>query len=310
MQDQDIPFLGVDVGGTHLKIGLVNKSGEILDFQKEETTTYREYPEGFGPKFIKELGKYLAKYPEVREVGIGLPGLISKDRTIPLEIPAIPGLNGFRLKEGLKEAYPSHDFFLENDAAAAAIGEFYFGEGDKAENFLFITMGTGIGSALVLDGQVFKGSRGNAMEMGHMLANGNARLETLVGRGGILNILDKYLKSHPELAGELADAVPGIHVLVKTAKEGNGVALKVFEEVGEILGAAIVSTVRILDVTDVYFGGGVSAGLEFILPSMKKILEESLTPYYTQHLNLERATLENDAGTLGAAALCFMGSGL
>jgi len=310
MQNQDIPFLGVDVGGTHLKIGLVNKSGEILDFQKEETTTYREYQEGFGPKFIKELGKYLDKYPEVREVGIGLPGLISKDRTVPLEIPAIPGLNGFKLKEGLKKAYPQHDFFLENDAAAAAIGEFYFGQDDPAENFLFVTLGTGIGSALVLDGQVFKGSRGNAMEMGHMLARDNARLETLVGRGGILNILDKYLKANPYQAGDLAHEVPGIHMLVKGARENNPVALKVFEEVGEILGAAIVSTVRILDVTEIYFGGGVSAGLEFILPSMKKVLNDSLTPYYTKSLHLKRATLENDAGTLGAAALCFMGSGL
>ncbi|MGX7835893.1 ROK family protein, partial [Campylobacter fetus subsp. venerealis] len=85
---------------------------------------------------------------------IGLPGMISKDRTTALEIPAIPTLNGFNLKGKLEEKYPKHEFCLENDAAAAAIGEFYFGKDDPSQNFLFITMGTGIGSALVLDGQV------------------------------------------------------------------------------------------------------------------------------------------------------------
>ncbi|MHA7128597.1 ROK family protein [Algoriphagus namhaensis] len=310
MKNQEVHFLGVDVGGTHLKIGLVSKEGEILEFQKEETIFYREHAEGFGPKFILELGKYFQKYPNVSHVGIGLPGLISKDRTTCLEIPAIPGLNGFNLKEGLKQAYPKHEFYLENDAAAAAIGEFYFGTDNPAPNFLFITMGTGIGSALVLDGQVFKGSRGNALEMGHMLSRGNARLETLIGRKGILSILADRIEQYPELAGTLKEEVLGSHMLVRTAKEGNEVSLKVFEEVGKILGEAIVSTVRILDVTEVYFGGGISAGLEFMLPSMKETLDIYLTPYYTKDLHLKKATLENNAGTLGAAALCFMGSGL
>lgn len=310
MNKQDHRFLGVDVGGTHLKIGLVDKEGVMLDFQKEDTTPYRDHPDGFGKCFIEGLGKYLAKYPEVEKVGIGLPGMISKDRTTPLEIPAIPDLNGFALKAGLLEKYPNHEFFLENDAAAAAIGEFYYGKGDTAENFLFITMGTGIGSALVLDGQVFKGSRGNALEMGHMLSRGNAGLETLIGRNGILRIMDNLISAYPEKAGELVGQELGTHLLVDTAKTGNEVSLMVFKEVAEILSEAIVSTVRILDVTDVYFGGGISAGLEFMMPTIDYNTRKYLTPYYVKDLRLKKATLENNAGTLGAAALCFMGSGL
>lgn len=310
MQEKGTHFLGIDVGGTHLKIGLVDKEGEILEFQKESTAPYREDRIGFGPKFIHSLEKYLEKYSTVTEVGIGLPGLISKDRTTTLEIPAIPGLNGFNLKEGLKKAYPNHSFYLENDAAAAAIGEFYFGKGSPPENFLFITMGTGIGSALVLDGQVFKGSRGNAMEMGHMLSRGSARLETLVGRQGILNLMSYFISKYPEEAGELVNSELGSHLLVDTAKRGNKVSLMVYEEAGRILGEAIVSTVRVLDVTNVYFGGGISAGLEFMMPALEETLAKNLTNYYTKDLNLQKATLENNAGTLGAAALCFMGSGL
>lgn len=310
MQNQEAHFLGVDVGGTHLKIGLVDREGNMIDFEKENTTAYRDHPEGFGPAFIANLEKYLTKYPQVKNVGIGLPGMISKDRTTALEIPAIPALNGFNLKSGLEKKFPKHEFFLENDAAAAAIGEFYFGKDDPSQNFLFITMGTGIGSALVLDGEVFKGSRGNAMEMGHMLSKGSARLETLIGRQGILNIMSRLIDAYPEKAGVLVGAELGTHLLVDTAKAGNPVSLMVFDEVGMIMGEAIVSAIRILDVTDVYFGGGISAGLEFMMPTLERTIKQYLTQYYGKDLILKKATLENNAGTLGAAALCFMGSGL
>ncbi|MEP0710358.1 MAG: ROK family protein, partial [Algoriphagus sp.] len=93
-------------------------------------------------------------------------------------------------------------------------------------------------------------------------------------------------------------------------KAGNPVSLMVFEEVGRILGEAIVSAIRILDVTDVYFGGGISAGLEFMMPTLDRTIKQYLSQYYGKDLILKKATLENNAGTLGAAALCFMGSGL
>lgn len=299
-------FLGVDVGGTHLKIGLVTRKGEIVSFEKIDTAPYRDDEAGFSLRFTEGMAKILGKYPQVKKVGIGLPGLISKDRTTTLEIPAIPDLNGFNLKGALKEKYPNISFFLENDAAAAAIGEYRYGKGNPPEDFLFITMGTGIGSALVLDGQIFKGARGNAMEMGHMLSRGNEGLEKLIGRNGILRIMERFIQGYPRLAGDLHDKELGTHLLVDTAKAGNEVSLMVFEEVGRVLGEAIVSTIRVLDVTTVYFGGGISAGLEFMMPSLDKTVRQYLTPYYVKDLNLIKATLENNAGTLGAAALCFM----
>lgn len=306
MNTEEQYFLGVDVGGTHLKIGLVSKGGEIVSFEKIDTAPYRDHPLGFNHCFLEGMGDILKKYPKVRKVGIGLPGLISKDRSTTIEIPAIPALNGYDLKGNLKKLYPNISFFLENDAAAAAIGEYHFGKGDTPENFIFVTMGTGIGSALVMDGQIFKGSRGNAMEMGHMLSRGNEGLETLIGRNGILKFMERFRQAYPRLAGELENQELGTHLLVDTAKNGNEVSLMVFEEVGRILGEALVSTIRILDVNFVYFGGGISAGLEFMMPAMEKTVLQYLTSYYTKDLVLTKATLENNAGTLGAAALCFM----
>lgn len=299
-------FLGIDVGGTHLKIGLVNRSGEILSFDKEDTKRYREDPKGFSQCFLEIVGKYLSKYEGVSKVGIGLPGLISKDRGTAIEIPAIPELNGFNIKGSLKERYPGVGFSLENDANSAALGELKFGTSDPSEDFLFITMGTGIGSALVDDGKIFKGARGNGMEMGHMLSRGNARLETIIGRNGILKMLKGMIDAEPDRAGELLNKDLGTHLLVDTAQAGNPISLMVFEEVGTILGEAIVSAIRLLDVNEVYFGGGISAGLEFMLPSLDKTIRQYLTDYYSKNLKLKRASLENNAGILGAAALCFM----
>ena len=299
-------FLGIDVGGTHVKIGLVDTHGEIIQFGKEYTTLLRNSSHGFNKAFVEVVGKYLKKNPEVKHVGIGLPGLVSKDRTTTLEIPAISELNGFNLKEALLEHYPDIIFHLENDASAAALGEFHFGKEKTADNYLFITLGTGIGSALILDRKVFKGVRGNAMEVGHMLSRGNNRLEPLIGRNGILNMAGKMKDQFPEEIGVLKDQELGMHLLVSAAKSGNGIALRTFAELGAILGEALVSTIRILDVTEVYFGGGISAALPFIQPQLEKTIHQYLSPYYLTDLKLEKATLENDAGTLGAAALCFM----
>lgn len=305
MNEQVDHFLGIDVGGTHLKIGVVNRMGEVISFFKEDTTPYREHPDGFNNCFLKVIGKYLDKFPEIKSVGIGLPGLISKDRTTPLEIPAIPILNNYNLKSELVQLYPQITFHLENDASAAALGELKFGTSKPSPDFLFITMGTGIGSAMVLDGKVFKGGRGNAMEMGHMLSRGNEGLEKLVGRDGILRIMERMIHAYPEKAGELVNQELGTHLLVQTAQQGNPVSLMVFEEAGRILGEAIVSTVRILDVNEIYFGGGISAGLEFMMPAMEKTVRQYLTKYYLGDIKMAKATLENNAGTLGAAALCF-----
>ena len=306
MDIQDQYFLGIDVGGTYVKIGLVKTDGEIVDFHKEDTNVMKLESEGFNEAFVKVVGKYLQKYPHVSHVGIGLPGLVSKDRNTTLEIPAIPELNGYGLGFRLKEKFPSIVFHLENDANAAAVGEYHFGLEKTSGNYLFITLGTGIGSALIIDGEVFKGVRGNAMEMGHMLSRNNTRLEVLIGRKGIINIMKRKMAEFPDEVGDLAKEELGMHLLVRTANDGNKISLKVFEEVGEILGEAIVSTVRILDVNEVYFGGGISAGLSHILPSMEKMVKSNLTAYYTEGFSLKRATLENNAGTLGAAALCFM----
>jgi glucokinase len=298
-------YLGIDVGGTNVKMGIVNaENGSISNFYSHETRSWRD-----SGHFVERLGDAIAiqlhENKHVKKVGIGVPGLITRDRKNLLEITAIPEIDGTPIVPKLKERFPSHDFFLENDANAAALGEFYFGEGDVPEDYIFVTLGTGVGGAAIIDKQVFKGGGGNAMEPGHIPSRNGKVLERNIGKNELLDLANKMRK---EFAGKTtlpADGTISTTGLVAAAAEGDDLALKIFDEVGTMLGDGLVSMLRILDITTILIGGGLSASFDYIMPAVKRQLNYWLTPYYLKTLDIRKATLGNDAGLLGAASLCF-----
>lgn len=298
-------YLGIDVGGTNVKMGIVDsETGNIKNFYSHDTASWRT-----SGKFVERLGDaivlQLKENPQVKKVGIGVPGLITRDRNTLLEITAIPETNGIHIIPVLKERFPNHDFFLENDANAAALGEYYFGEEVLPEDYIFVTLGTGVGGAAIIDKLVFKGGGGNAMEPGHMPSANGKVLERNIGKNELLDMANAM---RAEYSGETK--LPnngGITTtgLVAAASEGDELALQVFERVGTLLGDGLVSMIRILDITTVLIGGGLSASFEYIMPAINRQLHYWLTPYYVKTLDIRRATLANDAGLLGAASLCF-----
>jgi glucokinase len=298
-------YLGIDVGGTNVKMGIVNaENGSISNFYSHETRSWRD-----SGHFVERLGDAIAiqlhENKHVKKVGIGVPGLITRDRKNLLEITAIPEIDGTPIVPKLKERFPSRDFFLENDANAAALGEFYFGEGDVPEDYIFVTLGTGVGGAAIIDKQVFKGGGGNAMEPGHIPSRNGKVLERNIGKNELLDLANKMRK---EFAGKTtlpADGTISTTGLVAAAAEGDDLALKIFDEVGTMLGDGLVSMLRILDITTILIGGGLSASFDYIMPAVKRQLNYWLTPYYLKTLDIRKATLGNDAGLLGAASLCF-----
>lgn len=297
-------YLGIDIGGNHIKTGFVDSLGIITDFQSYKTSEIRETG-NFPERFSDIIAFRLAANPEVRKVGIGLPGMISANRKVPIVIPSIPELNGFALHSNLKSRFPEMDFVLENDANAAALGEFMFGKSPLPDSFAFVTLGTGIGSAMILDGKIFKGADGNGLELGHILSRDNRKLETNIGKQGIINLAELRLKSYGDQTVIPKNQPVSATHLVVSASEGDAFSNVVLFEVGEILGEGLVALIRILDVKTIVFGGGLSAGFEFIRPGILNVLNSWLPTYYTNSLDLRLATLGNDAGVLGAAALCF-----
>ncbi|ADQ18600.1 ROK family protein [Leadbetterella byssophila] len=298
-------YLGIDIGGTNVKMGIVDATnGNIKNFYSHETSSWRA-----SGHFVERLGDaivlQLKENPDVKKVGIGVPGLISRDRNTLIEITAIPETNGIHIIPVLKERFPDHEFFLENDANAAALGEYYFGEEKLPEDYIFVTLGTGVGGAAIIDKQVFKGGGGNAMEPGHMPSENGKVLERIIGKNELLDMANEMRAAFEGETKLPADGTISTTGLVAAASEGDELALQIFDRVGGLLGDGLVSMIRILDITTVLIGGGLSASFDYILPAIQRQLKYWLTPYYVKTLDIRRATLANDAGLLGAASLCF-----
>ncbi len=297
-------FLGIDVGGTNLKFGVVSSEGELLYKKKYKTTDLRNSSD-FVQSFIEIVRKELSEKGNIQKVGIGLPGMISKDRRIALEMANIPELNGCNLVERLEDTFPGKNFFLENDANAAALGELHFGEKSLPSSFIFITMGTGIGGAAIIDGEVFTGANGNGMEIGHIIAGNGKTVEKNIGKKGIVAIAEKLLEKKDKQSLLRVDRKLDPKEIVQAAKSDDKIALEVFKKVGEFLGECIISSVRALDISTVIIGGGISKTFDYVNRSMMKKIEQFLPDYYTKNLQIRLASLANNAGIIGAASLCF-----
>ena len=298
-------YLGIDIGGTNVKMGIVDaKTGHISNFYSHDTVSWRKSGR-FEERLAEAIVLQLHDNPSVQKVGIGLPGMLNRARTVPIEITAIPELNNVPLVVFLSEKCPGITFLLENDANAAALGEFYFGDDHTDENYIFITLGTGVGGAAVLNKKIFTGGNGNAMEPGHIPSVNGKVLERNIGKNELLemaNTMRKDFKGNTILPDDGTITTTG---LVAAATKNDELALKIFDNIGDILGVGLAHLIPILDINIILIGGGLSASFDFILPAIQRKLDYWLTKYHHNGLTIRRATLANDAGLLGAASLCF-----
>ena len=295
-------YMGIDVGGTNVKIGIVDREGGMESKIKYSTETLRS-GEDFVNGYIDILSEEFEKHPYIKEIGMGIPGTLSVNRSTCLEVPSIPALDGVDLKPKLNEKFPDKEFYLENDANVAALGEYYFSGEHIPESYLFVTLGTGVGSAAIINKKIFIGGDGNGMELGHILTKNGKELEENIGKRGIMKRAAKLLEKKKTSLVKYDEFDP--KVIVKEAQNGDKVSIKIWKEVGETLGEALQATIRLLDIKTILIGGGLSASIELIKPKLIETLEYTLTPYYTKDILIKRAELGNNAGIIGAASLCF-----
>ena len=294
--------MGIDIGGTNVKIGIVDRKGGMESKMKYATANLKE-SDDFVNGFLDILATEFEKHPYINEVGMGIPGTLSVDRSSCLEIAAIPQLDGVEFKKHMKSRFPEKEFYLENDANVAALGEYYFSSDEIPENYLFITLGTGVGSAAIINKKIFIGGDGNGMELGHILSKNGKELEENIGKRGLMKRAEKLIHKKKTSLRKYDDFDP--KVIIKEAKEGDKVSIKIFREVGEMLGEGLQATIRLLDIKTILIGGGLAAGFDLIIDKLLETLDYNLTPYYTDKIQIKRAELGNDAGIIGAASLCF-----
>jgi glucokinase len=296
-------ILGIDIGGTSVKFGIVSEQGEISRYKKFSTDEWVSH-HGFIPSLIEEIKKITISVPEIKGIGIGFPGLLSADRRKVIMLPNIPSVENVPVVEMMKNEFPDLLIKIENDAKCAVLGEYHFGANKGLDNFMLVTLGTGVGSGAIINRQLFLGARGNAMEIGHIFMPDGKTLEQHIGSNHLLEYAAEVIsKANPDSTGLKRTKLTGLVALQKAAKAGDVSAIEIYNYAGNLIGETLTSVIRVLDITTILFGGGISEAFEFFAPSIKSRLNKNLPPYYSKSVALKKASLSNEAGLLGAAGL-------
>ncbi|HMT01063.1 MAG TPA: ROK family protein [Candidatus Absconditabacterales bacterium] len=294
-------ILGIDVGGTSVKCGIVSNEGEISNIRVFYTANWVESA-GFTESLIDEIGKYLKDFPEISGVGIGFPGLLSADRKSVISMKNIPSVVDSPIVELLSKTYPDLKCKIENDGKCAALGEHYFGPNKGIDNYLMVTLGTGVGGGMILNKKLFIGSQGNATEIGQIMTSNGKILENNLGIRHLISFATEQLSNYPgESLLKNQEITPKI--ISESAKQGDELSKEIFKNVGFFLGEVMSGVVYTVDISNILIGGGISGAFDFIVPEMRRKMEEHLPHTYTKNLTISRAGLGNDAGLLGAASL-------
>lgn len=307
--------IGIDIGGTKIIGGVVDATGTIIDQERRDTPT-----EGgmVTIERIAEVAASLASRHQVSSVGVSLAGFISKDRKRMETNPNIANMKGLAVHDELEGA-TGLAIHLENDGNCAAWGEYRFGAGVDSDPMVMVTVGTGIGGGLIIDGQLLIGAYGTAGEIGHVpvIPNGEicgcgmrGCLEQYASGNALRRFVRKAIEGAPALGSKILamgdgtiEGITGPDV-TRAAQEGDAIALAAFNEIGEWLGYAISGFSSIIDPQTVVIGGGVIDAGEILLEPVRTSLKKN-SPMRSSHdmPNIVAAKLGNNAGIVGVADL-------
>ena len=293
-------YAGFDLGGTQLKYGLLDERLDVVFKSKAPTPpTMTGLLELFS-KLWEELKKKERR--TVKALGFGIPGIFSLKEQKIYQSPNYSDLDGFDLRPAIAR-FIKVPFWIDNDANIAAYGEYRCGAGKGVRHLLLLTLGTGVGSGIIIDGELLHGSCGFAAEMGHIVVNPDGErcncgshgcLETEAAAGPIIRNYRGLTRSEESLTAE---------EVAKRAKKGDTAAQKSFERAGYYLGIGLGIAINLLNPEMILIGGGVMDSGDLILPHA--LAEAGRRSYKASFscCSIERASLGNDAGLMGAAAL-------
>lgn len=304
--------VGVDLGGTKIYTALVDLEGNIVKEKTVETLAYEGEQAVMGR--IVDTINYVIDGTDkdlIKSIGIGSPGPLDVKNGIIIENSNLPFKN-FAIVKTIKETYDLPTY-LDNDANVATLGEFMFGAGKGTENMVFITASTGIGGGAVLNGKLFRGATGNALEVGHMTVStegprcgcGNVGCAEALGSGTAIGKRAKEaVLSNVKTSLKNYDNVTSKEVF-KEAANGDRVAKKILNTSLTYLGIAVANTITNFDPEKVVVGGGVVNGGDIVIDTIKNVVEERCMAAFVENCTIEKAVLGGKAGVLGAAALAI-----
>jgi glucokinase len=295
--------LGLDVGGTKLAAGVVDANGQVLSFEAVPTQA-RQGPARvlqrlfeLGRRAVEESG---SGWPEIRAVGIACGGPLDTERGIVISPALLPGWRDVPITARAEQEF-GRPALLENDATAAAAGEHRWGAGIGTRNMVYLTISTGVGGGVVIDGHVYRGSMGNGGELGHVTIDWRGRRCPGCGRRGCL---EAYVSgtSIVERAREVGLRVESAEQVAAAARAGDPRAGAVWNETVEALGCGLTSIVNLFEPELVVVGGGVSRAGEQLLGPVRKAVQTSAMEPAAQAVGIVRSAFGDQVGVVGAAA--------
>lgn len=306
--------IGIDIGGTTIKGGLVDQSGMIIKALSITTNLEQGYDQIVCDlvDLIKEL---LGKINKVAEIGIGVPGIVSENGEMILSCPNLYWENR-PLKADL-EKHLRLSVYLINDATAAALGEMLFGCGIGRKSIVVLTLGTGVGGGILINNQIITGAHGLASEIGHMFVGDNfydcncgknGCLETFSSATALIKYCQMKLKDNDQSILNDYENLDGA-IIFKAAQNHDRLASQAVNRMCYYLGIAISNINDLLDPELFIIGGGLSAAGSFLLEKIKKETGKQLTYPDIAKPQIVLATLGNEAGILGASQLAHFYDG-
>ncbi|MBQ3642876.1 ROK family protein [bacterium] len=308
--------IGVDVGGTNVKVALVDKSGSIVysDTVPTRAEMGYEYTISNIIKAIQSLMKESKTSKDLIEgIGFGFPGQIDCDNGIVRLAPNIPGWIDIPIADIVSKEF-GIPVKVDNDVRCAALAELNFGAGKGAKNMICITVGTGIGSGLIINGKLVRGASNAAGELGHIklqMQDGpicgcgdTGCLEAFASGPAIVALAEEYIKGGKSTKyRELANPDITPYIVAEAAKQGDVVAKKIFETIGNYIGIGLASVVNLLNPEKVVIGGGVADAGDLLFGPIKETLKKRTMPIQGAAVEVVHAELGNTAGVIGASLL-------
>ncbi|AZU64417.1 ROK family glucokinase [Neobacillus mesonae] len=307
-------IIGIDIGGTYVKIGIIDLNGEILSKWEIETNKQDQ-----GKHIIDEIWRSIQHKVTAAElehsilgIGIGVPGVVDEKQGKVLEAVNI-GWKNYELKKHFEEI-PALPIHVENDANTAALGECWR-DAEKHDDIMVVTFGTGIGCGIITDGKVLHGHKGLAGEIGHFVVNPNGSpcncgrrgcLETVASATGIVREAMKVVDQEPTCRLAMLYKKDGrltAKDIFELAKEGDTHCIEIIHQMNDDLGLVLANVATVVNPAKILIGGGLSKAGDIFLTGIEASFKKHSIEWIGDNTKIEFTSLGNDAGIIGAAYL-------
>lgn len=305
--------IGIDLGGTQVRAALV-QGGRVLA-RASEATDVTGGPEGVLQQFARLMEQVVPHGSSriISAVGVASPGPLDTETGTILDIPTLPGWNDFPLRDTLSQRMEL-PVVLENDGIAAAIGEWRYGAGQGLRHLVYVTVSTGIGGGVIIDGRVLRGRRGMAGHVGHMAVapdgpvcscGGKGCFEALAAGSALGRVARAVVTSCPDsrLAEQPLHTLSAQHV-VAAARQGDALALRLLDDEARYLGLGFTSLIHLYSPQAVVMGGGVSQAFDLMSASIHAGIRQRAMAAF-RDVPVLRAGLGENSGLIGAASLAL-----